>query len=133
MLPDVSLRWWMVWREDGITWILHRFGDRDSDQGNLEEAEKMYLRALQGCEKAWGAEHTSTLGTVTKPRPFSTTLKGLQKNANAFAAAGQCRMDKARSPLQAQPLRWAFSPVAEKRPWRALGPVTTEKPRIPGT
>ena len=24
----------------------------------------MYVRALQGKEKAWGAEHTSTLGTV---------------------------------------------------------------------
>jgi len=28
------------------------------------EAEAMYLRALQGFEKAWGAEHTSTLDTV---------------------------------------------------------------------
>jgi hypothetical protein len=28
------------------------------------EAETMYLRALQGYEKAWGAEHTSTLETV---------------------------------------------------------------------
>jgi tetratricopeptide (TPR) repeat protein len=28
------------------------------------EAEIMYLRALQGCEKAWGVEHTSTLNTV---------------------------------------------------------------------
>src|SRR2546421_2814509 len=28
------------------------------------EAETMYLRALQGKEKAWGAEHTSTLDTV---------------------------------------------------------------------
>ena len=30
------------------------------------EAEAMYLRALQGFEKAWGAEHTSTLDTVNK-------------------------------------------------------------------
>jgi len=32
--------------------------------GRLDEAEKMYMRALQGYEKAWGAEHTSTLNTV---------------------------------------------------------------------
>ena len=34
------------------------------DQGKLAEAEAMYLRALQGYEKALGAEHTSTLDTV---------------------------------------------------------------------
>ncbi|KAI9712572.1 MAG: hypothetical protein M1828_001673 [Chrysothrix sp. TS-e1954] len=32
--------------------------------GRLEEAEKMYMRALQGYEKALGQEHTSTLDTV---------------------------------------------------------------------
>ena len=35
-----------------------------SDQGKMKEAEDMYLRALAGKEKAWGPEHTSTLGTV---------------------------------------------------------------------
>ncbi len=30
----------------------------------MDEAEKMYQRALQGQEKAWGPEHTSTLNTV---------------------------------------------------------------------
>jgi hypothetical protein len=28
------------------------------------EAEQMYVRALRGYEKAWGADHTSTLDTV---------------------------------------------------------------------
>ena len=32
--------------------------------GRLKEAEAMYMRALKGYEKAWGAEHTSTLSTV---------------------------------------------------------------------
>lgn len=32
--------------------------------GRLKEAEKIYMRALEGYEKAWGAEHTSTLSTV---------------------------------------------------------------------
>ena len=35
-----------------------------SNQGRFNEAEKMYLRALQGYEKAWGPEHISTLSTV---------------------------------------------------------------------
>jgi Tetratricopeptide repeat len=35
------------------------------NQGKMEEAEAMYLRALQGKEKAWGVEHTSTLETVS--------------------------------------------------------------------
>jgi tetratricopeptide (TPR) repeat protein len=32
--------------------------------GRHDEAEKMYQRALQGKEKAWGPGHTSTLSTV---------------------------------------------------------------------
>jgi tetratricopeptide (TPR) repeat protein len=47
-------------RED----YLHNFGDAFAHQGRLDEAEKMYQRALQGFEKAWGLEHTSTLDTV---------------------------------------------------------------------
>ena len=35
-----------------------------SDQGKLEEAEKMYIRALQGYEEALGPKHTFTLNTV---------------------------------------------------------------------
>ena len=34
------------------------------DKGKLDEAEKMYQRALQGYEKACGPDHTSTLTTV---------------------------------------------------------------------
>ena len=33
-------------------------------QGKLAEAERMYLRALAGMEKALGPDHTSTLETV---------------------------------------------------------------------
>ena len=36
----------------------------DSIIGRLKEAEAMYIRALKGYEKAWGAEHISTLDTV---------------------------------------------------------------------
>lgn len=36
------------------------------DQGKLNEAEQMCLRALAGYEKALGPDHTSTLQTVNK-------------------------------------------------------------------
>jgi len=33
-------------------------------QGKLGETDKMFVRALEGREEAFGAEHTSTLMTV---------------------------------------------------------------------
>ena len=50
--------------EDGKDWILYNFGYVCSNQGRFDKAEKMYLRALKGFEKAWGPDHTSTLDTV---------------------------------------------------------------------
>jgi tetratricopeptide (TPR) repeat protein len=35
-----------------------------ADRGKLDEAEKMYQRALQGKTKAWGPDHASTLDTA---------------------------------------------------------------------
>ncbi|KFA80603.1 hypothetical protein S40288_10274, partial [Stachybotrys chartarum IBT 40288] len=50
---------------DGISeWYFHNLGLLYADQGRLKEAEDMYNRALQGKEKAWGPEHTSTLDIV---------------------------------------------------------------------
>jgi tetratricopeptide (TPR) repeat protein len=57
------------------TLIATRFVDEDKmvqvelrllyvDLGRLDEAKKMYQRALQGYDKAWGPEHISTLDTV---------------------------------------------------------------------
>ncbi|KAF4486533.1 Nephrocystin-3 [Colletotrichum fructicola Nara gc5] len=45
-------------------WIFYNLGLLYSDQGRLKEAEAMYERALQGYEKAWGPDHTSTLDSV---------------------------------------------------------------------
>jgi len=39
-------------------------------QGKLDEAKEMYQRALQGKEKAWGPDHTSTLNTVNDMGSF---------------------------------------------------------------
>ncbi|KAL9084632.1 MAG: hypothetical protein Q9165_007987 [Trypethelium subeluteriae] len=62
-------RYWRILSNDRLDnhskdWVLQRFGDMYSDQGRLDKAEKMYQRALQGTEKAWGPDHTSTLDTV---------------------------------------------------------------------
>jgi tetratricopeptide (TPR) repeat protein len=43
---------------------IHYLGSLYNHLGKLAEAEQMYERALQGKEKALGAEHTSTLGTI---------------------------------------------------------------------
>ena len=51
-------------RYNGIEWAYHQLGVLYKDQGKLAEAEQMYERALQGTEKALGAEHVSTLSTV---------------------------------------------------------------------
>jgi tetratricopeptide (TPR) repeat protein len=50
--------------DDGMEWAFHSLGLLYAAQGKLDEAEKMYQRALQGYEKAWGPDHTSTLVTV---------------------------------------------------------------------
>jgi hypothetical protein len=42
---------------------VHNFGDLYAKQGKLDKAEKMYRWALEGKEKALGAEHTLTLDT----------------------------------------------------------------------
>ncbi|KAH8586629.1 hypothetical protein B0O99DRAFT_665671 [Bisporella sp. PMI_857] len=49
---------------DGLYWGFHNLGDLYFDQSKLAEAEAMYLRALEGKEKALGPDHTSTLDTV---------------------------------------------------------------------
>jgi tetratricopeptide (TPR) repeat protein len=47
-----------------VEWAWHNLGLLYADQGKLVEAEQMYQRALQGKEKAWGPDYTSTLSTV---------------------------------------------------------------------
>ncbi|KAH7135522.1 pfs domain-containing protein [Dendryphion nanum] len=56
-----------AWLQEGMNMIMeaiHGLGVLFADQGRLDKAEEMYQRALQGKEKAWGLEHTSTLNTV---------------------------------------------------------------------
>jgi tetratricopeptide (TPR) repeat protein len=78
-----SAKWWLTQRrvlqhaarcshvvlngivtDSGMEWALYNLGILYADQGKLDEAEEMYQRALQGYEKAWGPDHTSTLKTV---------------------------------------------------------------------
>ncbi|KAE9566313.1 hypothetical protein CGMCC3_g17528 [Colletotrichum fructicola] len=62
---------------------VHHLGNLYKDQGRLKEAEAMYERALQGYEKAWGPEHTSTLDTVNNLGILYTN-QGRLKEAEAM-------------------------------------------------
>ena len=48
----------------GREWALHNLGLMFDEMRRLDEAEKMYQRALQGYEKTCGPEHISTFQTV---------------------------------------------------------------------
>jgi tetratricopeptide (TPR) repeat protein len=52
--------------EDNIAYLdgIHLLGLLYTNQGKLDEAEKMFMRALQGYEEVLGPKHTSTLDTV---------------------------------------------------------------------
>ncbi|KAF1952142.1 hypothetical protein CC80DRAFT_495479, partial [Byssothecium circinans] len=66
-VPDESEpEFWRKWRRllGHATGVINNLGNLYADLGRLDEAEKMYQRALQGYKKAWGPEHTSTLNTV---------------------------------------------------------------------
>jgi tetratricopeptide (TPR) repeat protein len=65
--------------DKGREWALDSLGYMYSNQGRHEEAEKMYLRALQGTEKAWGPEHTLTLETVNNLGSLYAKLGRLDK------------------------------------------------------
>jgi tetratricopeptide (TPR) repeat protein len=47
-----------------LLWAVSNLGTLYADQGKLDEAEKMFIWALDGHKKALGAEHTSILRTV---------------------------------------------------------------------
>jgi tetratricopeptide (TPR) repeat protein len=83
ILGTERIEWWLIQRrllqhaarcsytvlnhmviDDGMEWAFYHLARLYEDQGKLDEAEKMYQRALQGYEKAGGPDHTSTLATV---------------------------------------------------------------------
>ena len=68
--------------DDGMAGIYFSLGYLYANQRKLIEAEQMYQRALQGYEKAWGLEHTSTLDTVNN-------LANLNKDQGKLAEAEQ--------------------------------------------
>lgn len=50
--------------DDKILNAMNSLGNLYAAQANMNEAEKMYLRALTGYEKALGPDHTSSLDIV---------------------------------------------------------------------
>ncbi|KAH8598606.1 hypothetical protein B0O99DRAFT_567078 [Bisporella sp. PMI_857] len=67
---------------DGLADECHNLGLLYADQGKLVEAEQMYQRALQGYEKVWGPDHTSTLAMVNN-------LGNLYRNQDKLVEAEQ--------------------------------------------
>jgi tetratricopeptide (TPR) repeat protein len=68
--------------DDGMARTYFSLGYLFYEQSKLAEAEQMYQRALQGREKALGAEHTSTLDAVNN-------LGNLYRNQGKLAEAEQ--------------------------------------------
>ncbi|KAK8863151.1 beta transducin-like protein het-e4s [Apiospora arundinis] len=63
--------------------------DLYSDQGKMDEAEAMYQRSLQGKERAWGPDHTSTLDMVNKDQ-WGRSIDGNEQSvAQAIPKLGQ--------------------------------------------
>ena len=55
---------WQKEEDEVFLSAVHNLGLLYKDRGKLDEAEKMYVRSLEGREKVLGADHTSTLHTV---------------------------------------------------------------------
>jgi tetratricopeptide (TPR) repeat protein len=68
---------------DAILWLGRLYFDQDKPG----EAEKMYQRALQGYEKAWGLEHTSTLDTVNNLGSLYAKLGKLDQAEDMYQRA----------------------------------------------
>ncbi|KAI1334196.1 P-loop containing nucleoside triphosphate hydrolase protein [Xylariaceae sp. FL0016] len=65
LLPHaLKCRATMQGSDEKMSWACHNLGLLYSNQDKLQEAEEMYMRALQGQEKAWGPDHTLTLDMV---------------------------------------------------------------------
>jgi tetratricopeptide (TPR) repeat protein len=73
----------------GIELACNSLGDLFVDQGKLAEAEQMYRRALQGKEKAWGPDYTSTLDTVNNLGNLYRTQGRLVKAEQMYQRALQ--------------------------------------------
>src|ERR1700684_4500321 len=103
-----SAKWWLTQRrllqhaarcshavlngmvtDDGMEWALDNLGILYADQGKLDEAEKMYQRALQGYEKAWGPDHTLTLDTVYNLGPLYKSQGKLDEAEKMYQRALQ--------------------------------------------
>lgn len=84
----------------------HQLGNLYSDQGRMREAEVMYVRALKGYEKAWGAEYNFTLDIANhlgalywKQRRMAademTYLRALKRKEKAWGAEHPSTLDTA--------------------------------------
>ena len=70
--------------DDGIAWACHNLDNLYVDQGKLDEAEKMYERALQRKAKVWGPEHASILDTVNNLGLLYADLRRLEEAEKTY-------------------------------------------------
>jgi tetratricopeptide (TPR) repeat protein len=89
---DVMIIWGITIPLDTV----NNLGILYTDLGRLDEAEKMYQRALQGKEKAWGPEHTSTLSTVNNLGLLYTDLGRLDEAEKMYERCKATRRHLAR-------------------------------------
>ncbi|KAK5637702.1 hypothetical protein RRF57_013417 [Xylaria bambusicola] len=112
---EESNKWWLTQRrilqhaekysgklldtimERDTSWVCNSFGNLYSNQGKLNEAEEMYQRALQGFEKAFGPNHTSTLNTVNNLGTLYT-IQGKLKEAKEMYQRALQGQEKAFGP-----------------------------------
>ncbi|WYZ34743.1 hypothetical protein EsH8_I_001019 [Colletotrichum jinshuiense] len=72
-------------KEEG--WAFHILGGLYSAHGRLQVAEATYERALQGKEKAWGPDHTTTLNTINNLGLLYSAQDRLQEAEAMFERA----------------------------------------------
>lgn len=108
LIDEINIQW----RSNAY----HQLGALYSDQGKIEEAEEMYLRALAGKEKAWGAEHTSTRDTVNN---LGNVYKnqGKMKEAEEMYLRALARYEKAWGAEHKQPLDTRYSLAITYKKW----------------
>jgi tetratricopeptide (TPR) repeat protein len=102
-----------------VAWECHNLGLLYADHGKLVEAEQMYQWALQGYEKAWGLDHTSTLDTVNN-------LAALYKNQGKLVDAEQMYQRA----LQGKEKAWGLDHTSTLD---TVNNLRSEKPTVPST
>lgn len=78
----------------------HGLGNLYAVQGRMKEAEGLHLRQLARKEKAWGAEHTSTLEAVNNPGALYSNESDIKEAEDFYLRALEWKKPWVLSPHQ---------------------------------